>query len=241
MDSSKNGGARQRSERRLPLWKRGLDLVVLLALSPAVLLLGGLAVLVIKCGSRGPVIFRQSRVGQGGREFLLYKFRTMHTGADSGCHEKHTRDLIRSSAPMTKLDARDPRVIPLGAVLRSTGLDELPQLFNVWRGDMSLVGPRPCLRYEYDLYTAAEKQRMTAVPGLTGLWQVSGKNRTTFDEMVQLDVAYAQRQSLWLDLTILLRTLPAILGQCRDIRAARKKDAVAESAGLGKTPESFRL
>jgi exopolysaccharide production protein ExoY len=229
------------SEARLPLWKRGLDLVVLLALSPAVLLLGCFAVLVIKCGSRGPILFRQSRVGQGGREFLLYKFRTMHAGAETNSHEKHTQDLIRSSAPMTKLDARDPRLIPFGTALRSTGLDELPQLFNVLRGDMSLVGPRPCLRYEYDLYKPEEKLRMTAVPGLTGLWQVSGKNRTTFDEMVQLDVAYAQRQSLWLDVTILLKTLPAILRQCRDIRAARRNDAVAGSASLVKTPESFRL
>lgn len=222
-------------------WKRVLDLAVILLLSPAVLLIGGLVALVIKAGSRGPIIFRQKRVGHLGHEFVCFKFRTMRVGAETDSHRDHTRELIRSQVPMVKLDhKRDPRLIPLGAALRATGLDELPQLINVLRGEMSVVGPRPCIPYEYELYSPEERRRFEAVPGLTGLWQVSGKNRTTFPEMIQLDVEYARRQSLWLDLSIILRTLPALWSQCRDVSEAKRALGRAKAPAIGKSVRSYQ-
>ncbi|HRT58066.1 MAG TPA: sugar transferase [Candidatus Paceibacterota bacterium] len=225
---------------RLPLWKRALDLGIILVMAPAILLLGVAVALVVRLGSDGPVFFRQLRVGQRGRRFVLYKFRTMKKDAETDSHRSHTRALIQSGeVPMTKLDAQqDPRLIPLGAFLRATGLDELPQIINVLRGDMSLVGPRPCIPYEYDLYEPWQKHRLDAVPGLTGLWQVSGKNRTTFEQMVNLDIEYARRQSLWLDLSIILRTLPALWRQCQDQRAAAHSEPVCAPAGIIKSVQS---
>ena len=124
---------------------------------------------------------------------------------------------------MVKMDARgDSRLIPGGRLIRASGLDELPQIINVLRGEMSLVGPRPCVPYEYEKYTAWQRNRFRAVPGLTGLWQVSGKNRTTFDEMIRLDIHYAQNKSLSLDLRIMLNTLPALLVQLLDTRGNSK-------------------
>src|SRR5439155_2739569 len=179
-----------------------------------------------KCGSPGPVLFRQRRVGYRGQEFTCLKFRTMKHKANTEFHEKHTRDLIHSQAPMVKLDSRrDPRLIPFGAALRATGLDELPQLVNVLRGEMSIVGPRPCIPYEYELYEPWQRRRCEAVPGLTGLWQVSGKNRTTFNQMVWLDIEYSQRLSLWLDVTIILKTLPALWRQCLDMRTLKREES----------------
>jgi lipopolysaccharide/colanic/teichoic acid biosynthesis glycosyltransferase len=230
------------SVKGLRLWKRALDLTVIVLLSPAALLIGAVVALIIRCGSRGPVIFRQRRVGYLGREFVLFKFRTMRADAETESHRNYTQSLVKSQAPMLKLDVkRDPRLIPLGAALRATGLDELPQLLNVLRGEMSLVGPRPCIPYEYEVYTPAHRRRFEATPGLTGLWQVSGKNRTTFEEMIQLDVEYARRQSLWLDLKIILKTLPALWTQCRDLRAAKPAPSATESTGVGKSVQSYRL
>ena len=121
---------------------------------------------------------------------------------------------MRDSVPMVKLDgAGDPRILPWGRVLRATGLDELPQLFNVLRGEMSLVGPRPCTVHEFSRYAKWQRERVLAAPGLTGYWQVNGKNRTTFNEMIEMDIYYAKKQSLLLDLSILLRTLPALVEQ----------------------------
>jgi lipopolysaccharide/colanic/teichoic acid biosynthesis glycosyltransferase len=137
---------------------------------------------------------------------------------------------------MVKLDAqRDPRLIPLGAFLRSSGLDELPQLLNVLRGEMSLVGPRPCIPYEYELYDAWQRRRFEAVPGLTGLWQVSGKNQTTFPEMIALDIRYAETCSLWLDLEIILRTPVALWQQLQQNRAARKQETLLAGQTLAQT------
>jgi lipopolysaccharide/colanic/teichoic acid biosynthesis glycosyltransferase len=142
----------------------------------------------------------------------------MHVHADAGLHKGHLSRLMDSNLPMRKLDsAGDPRLIPCGLLLRSLGLDELPQLFNVLRGEMSLVGPRPCVPYEYENYTPRHRQRFRAVPGLTGLWQVSGKNRTTFEEMIDLDIRYARNKSVWLDLKILFKTIPAILSQTKQL------------------------
>jgi lipopolysaccharide/colanic/teichoic acid biosynthesis glycosyltransferase len=123
---------------------------------------------------------------------------------------------------MQKMDSRgDSRLITGGWLLRATGLDELPQIINVLRGDMSVVGPRPCIPYEYEQYTAQQRERFASVPGLTGLWQVSGKNRTTFEEMVRLDVEYARSKSLLLDLKIITMTLPALYTQVSDVQKAK--------------------
>jgi lipopolysaccharide/colanic/teichoic acid biosynthesis glycosyltransferase len=196
-----------------------LDLALIVAVTPGLLILGVGVALVVICGSRGPVFFRQRRVGYKGREFGCYKFRTMHVNAETASHRDHFCQLMDSEVPMTKLDARnDPRLIRLGALLRATGLDELPQLINVVRGEMSLVGPRPCIAYEYERYQPWQRRRFDAVPGLTGLWQVSGKNRTTFNEMIRFDIEYSERASLWLDLQIILRTLPALGQQCLESR-----------------------
>jgi lipopolysaccharide/colanic/teichoic acid biosynthesis glycosyltransferase len=124
---------------------------------------------------------------------------------------------------MTKLDATgDARLIPLGALLRSTGLDELPQFVNVLRGEMSVVGPRPCLQFECEDYLPWQRERFDTLPGLTGLWQVSGKNKTTFNEMIHYDIAYARSKSLWLDVGIIAKTIPALVAQVRDTRASRR-------------------
>ena len=211
--------------RGLPIWKRALDLAFILLIAPAVLLIGSAVAVLIKLGSPGPVFFRQTRVGYKGAEFTCFKFRTMLVNAETDTHRLHTAQLIKSDRPMIKLDAhRDPRLIPLGALLRATGLDELPQLLNVLRGDMSLVGPRPCIPYEYENYEPAHRRRFDAVPGLTGLWQVSGKNRTTFEQMIQLDVQYSQSLSLGLDLKIIFRTLPALWGQYCDLRQSKREE-----------------
>lgn len=207
----------------LPLWKRVLDFSLILLFLPGLLIVGGIVALIVKCGSRGPILFRQRRVGYKGQQFTCFKFRTMEVDAETVSHRNHTEQLIRSQAPMVKLDAqRDPRLVPFGTVLRATGLDELPQLLNVIRGDMSIVGPRPCIPYEYELYEAWQRDRFNAVPGLTGLWQVSGKNRTTFNEMIRFDIEYSERVNLWLDVKIILKTLPALWVQCLDTRAKRK-------------------
>jgi exopolysaccharide production protein ExoY len=228
--------------KELPTWKRALDLALIVVLSPGLLILGTGVALLVMFGSRGSVLFRQRRVGYKGRQFTCYKFRTMHVDAEAKTHRDHFHHLMDTKVPMTKLDARsDPRLVPFGALLRATGLDELPQLINVARGEMSLVGPRPCIPYEYERYKPWHRRRFDAVPGLTGLWQVSGKNRTTFDQMIRLDIEYARRSSLWLDLKIILKTLPALCGQCLDIQAEKRKQTEAVGAGMRKPLELYRL
>ena len=236
-----------REANGLPAWKRVLDFAAVLILLPGVLLIGAVVALLIKCGSRGPILFRQERIGYRGRLFTCYKFRTMRLNVETDSHRDHTRQLIKAEVPMTKLDAKsDPRLIPFGAILRATGLDELPQLINVLRGDMSIVGPRPCIPYEYELYEPWQRRRFNATPGLTGLWQVSGKNRTTFIQMIQLDIEYSERFSVGLDLKIMARTLPALWVQCMDIRAKRKnenenKERAKSTATFGEPARSCNL
>ena len=201
----------------IPFWKRVIDvvgsLVAMILLSPVALLVA----LFIKIASPGPLIFRQERVGYLGRRFTLWKFRTMHVNADTTVHQKHLRELMASGKEMAKLDnGKDERIIPFGSIFRATGIDELPQLVNVLLGEMSLVGPRPCLPYEADGFLPWQMRRFDAVPGLTGLWQVSGKNRTTFREMMALDVRYAKKPALPLDVWIFLKTVPAIVRQASD-------------------------
>jgi len=201
----------------IPAWKRAIDVLGSLA---AIILLSPLALLVslfIKIVSPGPIFFRQERVGYLGRRFTLWKFRTMHVNADTTVHQKHLRELMTSGEEMTKLDnGRDHRIIPFGHLLRATGIDELPQLVNVLLGEMSLVGPRPCLPYEVSAFLPWHMRRFDAVPGLTGLWQVSGKNRTTFREMMALDILYAKKPAFPLDVKIFLKTVPAIARQIAD-------------------------
>jgi lipopolysaccharide/colanic/teichoic acid biosynthesis glycosyltransferase len=170
--------------------------------------------LLVRATSPGPIFFRQVRVGYRERPFQLLKFRTMRLDAETVSHRSHIADLLRSNAPMQKLDGRrDPRLIFGGWILRASGMDELPQILNVLRGEMSLVGPRPCLPYELELYGEAQRRRFSVLPGLTGLWQVSGKNRTTFQTMIQLDLAYAERLCLREDLRIMLLTAPTLAAQ----------------------------
>ena len=208
----------------LPWWKRSLDIVCICLAAPVVLPVMVIISAVIKLISPGPALFRQVRIGYRGQRFTCFKFRTMVVNADTGVHKGHLDNLIGSNVPMKKLDTSDSRLIPCGLVLRSLGLDELPQIFNVLRGEMSLVGPRPALPYEYEAYTPRHRQRCEAAPGLTGLWQVSGKNRTTFEEMIDLDVRYARTKSPLLDLKIIFKTIPALMNQARETSREAKSD-----------------
>jgi lipopolysaccharide/colanic/teichoic acid biosynthesis glycosyltransferase len=149
----------------------------------------------------------------------------MKTDAAVTTHREYLKSLMKSDTAMLKLDKKDPRLILGGSLLRATGLDELPQLVNVLCGEMSLVGPRPCIPYEYEEYEAWQKRRFETLPGLTGLWQVSGKNRTTFNEMIHLDIAYVERQSFWLDATIIFRTVPALVVQVKESRGDQTAQA----------------
>ncbi|HEX8494151.1 MAG TPA: sugar transferase [Pyrinomonadaceae bacterium] len=199
--------------------KRASDIIVtaiaFLLLSPLWLIIA----LLVKLDSRGPVFYKQERVGMDGRIFLFYKFRTMHTGADDATHREFQQKYIAGS-PDTNLGDNqrpayklltDKRITRVGRILRRLSLDELPQLLNVLIGDMSIVGPRPPIPYEVEAYELWHRKRLDMKPGLTGLWQVSGRNRLTFDEMVRLDLFYIENWSLLLDLKIILRTLPVML------------------------------
>lgn len=209
---------------KVPVAKRALDLFCLfLALPTLFPLMLGIAAL-IKIVSPGPVFFMQDRIGFMGRRFRIFKFRTMRVNAETSTHQNHFKDLIKSDQPMTKLDAKgDPRIIPCGRLLRSSGLDELPQLINVFRGEMSLVGPRPSTTAEYEQFQPWHKQRCRALPGLTGLWQVSGKNKTTFSEMINLDIQYANNWSVGLDIKIMARTLPVLIGQVKEQKTCKPR------------------
>jgi len=198
----------------LPVWKRLLDLFIVMLLFPFWLPIMTLIALWVAVTSPGPIFYRQPRIGFKGRRFMLVKFRTMKVNAETHVHEAYLEHLIVSDRPMIKLDATgDPRLIVGGKFLRATGLDELPQIFNVLKGEMSLVGPRPCTVLEFERYAPEHRARVNALPGLTGLWQVNGKNQTTFREMIEMDIFYSRNISLSLDLKIIMRTLPAILGQ----------------------------
>lgn len=197
--------------------KRGLDVLgstmALILLSP----LMGVLALLIKLSSKGPVLFRQSRVGFRGTAFIFLKFRTMKVNNNLGLHKQYIRKFIAGRAatsgpaPAYKI-TDDPRVTRIGKFLRKTSLDELPQFWNVLMGEMSLVGPRPPIPYEVDCYDIWHRRRILEVkPGMTGLWQVYGRSRTTFNDMVRLDLRYAKSWSIWLDLKILLETPRAVI------------------------------
>lgn len=197
--------------------KRVLDValaaVALVLLLPLMVLVG----LAIRATSPGPALFRQTRVGRSGSRFTMLKFRTMRADADDAVHRGYvTRLLSEEEAPhggsegVYKL-TDDPRITPLGRILRRTSIDELPQLLNVLAGQMSLVGPRPALPWEVELYDAHELRRLVVKPGLTGLWQVSGRSTLPMRRALALDVEYALRRSILLDLSILVRTVPVLL------------------------------
>jgi lipopolysaccharide/colanic/teichoic acid biosynthesis glycosyltransferase len=219
-----------RNSRAVDIGCRALDLIVSGAL--VVLLAPLLIVLVVavRLDSPGPAIFRQRRIGRDRRPFMVHKFRTMYDGSAHDAHREFVVGLIngeRPRQPQTEAtgDApadgetalyykmiEDKRVTRLGRLLRRSSLDELPQLWNVLRGDMSLVGPRPPIPYEVEHYPAHWFARFAVKPGITGLWQVSGRSQVTLEQMVQFDIEYARRRSLWLNLKILARTVPAVLG-----------------------------
>jgi lipopolysaccharide/colanic/teichoic acid biosynthesis glycosyltransferase len=204
---------------RVPQWKRTLDVIVILLMLPLVVPVAMVIGVIIALVSPGPILFRQERIGLMGRRFMCLKFRTMHVHAETASHQGHLKELMQSNAPMLKLDKRgDSRIIPFGVILRSSALDELPQLINILMGDMSLVGPRPCLPYESAQYQPWQMERFATLPGLTGLWQVSGKNNTTFNEMMDLDIRYAREKTLWLDLAIILKTPTVVVGQVLETR-----------------------
>jgi lipopolysaccharide/colanic/teichoic acid biosynthesis glycosyltransferase len=176
--------------------------------------------LAIKLTSKGPVFFRQQRIGQFGRRFMLLKLRSMFVGNDPSIHQEYVKQLIAAGAdPQHKAPngkvfklVNDPRITKVGAFLRRTSLDEIPQFINVFLGDMSLVGPRPPIAYEIEAYDLWHRRRvLEAKPGITGLWQVKGRSRVTFDEMVRLDLQYATTWSPWMDVKILLRTPAAVV------------------------------
>lgn len=199
--------------------KRAFDIAVssamLLLLSP----LMALVALAVKLGSKGPVFFKQTRVGEGGRPFEFIKFRSMRVDADDGDHRKYTKEWIENGKAACDGDdgekvykiKHDPRVTKLGTFIRKYSIDELPQLLNVLRGDMSLIGPRPPIPYEVEVYREWHRRRLEGPQGITGLWQVSGRNRLSFDEMVKLDIEYIENWSISLDIKILLRTVGVVL------------------------------
>jgi len=156
--------------------------------------------------------------------FTMLKFRSMKTGSETRSHENHFKSLVANGLPMAKLDSlKDKRIILGGSLLRATGLDELPQLLNVLRGEMSLVGPRPCIPSEFECYTDGQKARFEIPPGITGYWQVSGKNKTTFNQMVEMDIQYGERMSLVFDLVIIVGTVPALAMQALEASWHRKE------------------
>ena len=210
------------SKKRLPIVvKRGIDVLgsalLLLALSP---ILAAIA-LAIKLTSKGPVIFEQERLGQFGAKFKCLKFRTMYTNNDPKIHREYVQNFIAGQTKAAESNGNepaiykltnDPRVTSIGRFLRKTSLDEFPQFWNVLRGEMSLVGPRPPVSYEFEMYDYWHRRRVLELkPGVTGLWQVNGRSRTCFDDMVRLDLRYSQTWSLWLDLKILLATPLAVV------------------------------
>ncbi|MBX2847055.1 MAG: sugar transferase [Acidiferrobacterales bacterium] len=192
-----------------PATKRAMDMLLsslgLVILSPLLL---SVAIL-IKLESKGSAFFKQQRVGRYGEPFTMYKFRSMHVDAET--RRKELEENNESAAGVIFKMKRDPRITKVGAIIRKTSIDELPQLINVLRGEMSLVGPRPPLPSEVAQYSRADRARLNATPGITCLWQVAGRSDIPFDKQVKLDVRYIEKQSIWLDLVVLLKTIPAVI------------------------------
>jgi len=190
------------------LLKRAIDLTLITVAAPVLLPLAGIVALAVKWDSPGPAIFKQRRVGKGGRPFTTYKFRTMVLDAEA--RKAELSELNEADGPVFKM-RNDPRMTRIGRFLRRASLDEIPQFWNVLRDEMSLVGPRPQLPEEVGLYEEWHRRRLEVKPGLTGLWQVLGRSDTSFDDMVRLDIYYAENWSPGMDLRIMLETIPAVL------------------------------
>jgi lipopolysaccharide/colanic/teichoic acid biosynthesis glycosyltransferase len=198
--------------------KRVLDIVFTLLVSPLILLVGMIVAVCIKIDSRGPVFFRQKRVGQNGVEFEMFKFRSMYVDSDDLAHREKIMRYMNGhklnedeESYMAYKDINDPRITRIGRLIRKTSLDELPQFWNVLRGQMTLVGPRPPLPYEVEVYTSREWLRLSGKPGLTGTWQVYGRSRVTFQNMVDMDIEYLQDQSFWKDVKLIILTVPVMI------------------------------
>lgn len=197
-----------------PVLKRILDMVVasvmLIALAPVMVIVA----IAIKLDSPGPVIFKQTRIGKNHKPFTFFKFRSMYHKVDTAVHQQFVKNLINGAAPAagsTYKMTSDRRITRVGAFIRKTSLDELPQLFNVLNGTMSMVGPRPPIPYEVAEYKDWHHRRLAIAPGITGLWQVQGRSLVAFDDMVKMDIAYSERRSLLLDMALILQTVPAVL------------------------------
>jgi lipopolysaccharide/colanic/teichoic acid biosynthesis glycosyltransferase len=192
--------------------KRIVDIVITILLLPLLALLFLVIAIAIKLYSPGPIFYRQQRIGQNGKPFMMLKFRSMHVGNSSSVHQQFMQHLIRENLRPADIGLKvmklqnDRRITKPGKLLRLLSLDELPQFMNVLRGEMSIVGPRPPLPYEYELYNDWHKQRLGVKPGITGLWQVTAHNLVSFDEMVQMDLHYIETMSPWFDLKIMVLT-----------------------------------
>jgi len=212
-DTTRYFGIQGRFKRAFDLLAASLMLVVV---SPVMLIIA----LVIKKTSPGPILFAQERLGRDGKPFRFYKFRSMEHNSDDAIHRQFVAMFIggdedgcaetNAGDQVFKMKG-DPRITRIGSILRKTSLDELPQLFNILMGEMSLVGPRPPIAYEIENYQPWHMERLKAVPGLTGLWQVSGRSTVSFEEMVRLDIRYINNWSPWQDFVILLKTIPVVI------------------------------
>jgi lipopolysaccharide/colanic/teichoic acid biosynthesis glycosyltransferase len=225
-----------------PGWKFALDITCILLTLPIWLPVMILLMLVTRIASPGSIFYRQERVGLGGKPFLIWKFRTMQVSAETQTHEHYFHELMAVDRPMTKLDAYgDPRLTSFGRFLRASGLDELPQIFNVLCGEMSLVGPRPCTPNEFARYEPWQRERVNGLPGLTGQWQVNGKNKTTFNEMIVMDLFYLKNMSILLDLKIMLKTGAVIVGQLLEFQqTAQRNRSAANGTQLAGIPTSVQ-
>ena len=225
-----------------PGWKSAFDITCILLSLPVWLPLMILLMLVTRIASPGPIFYRQERIGFGGRHFFIWKFRTMKLSAETQVHERHFEELMRVDCPMTKLDVYgDSRLAPFGRILRASGLDELPQIFNVLRGEMSLVGPRPCTPNEFAHYEPWQRERVNGLPGLTGYWQVNGKNKTTFNEMIAMDLFYLENVSILLDLKIMLKTGAVIAGQLFESQSRQSENRRSPTTTISKFPSVLLL
>lgn len=195
--------------------KRILDFVCLLLLAIPLLLVCGVIALLIKLEDKGPILYRQRRAGQHGVEFTMFKFRSMRVDADDSVHRVAAKDYINGKKlngdTRTPYKLNDDRVTRVGKFIRKTSIDELPQFWNVLRGEMTLVGPRPPLDYELEEYSPHDWLRLTGKPGLTGTWQVYGRSQVPFGDMVEMDIEYLQKQSIWLDIKLIFRTVPVMV------------------------------
>ena len=196
--------------------KRIFDILFVLLISPLILLASAVVAVLILLDSKGPILYRQKRIGQPGVEFEMLKFRSMYVDNDDTIHREAIKQYMNGEVLNGNGDNQfkivdDPRITRVGKIIRKFSIDELPQFWNVLRGEMSLVGPRPDLPYTVELYTSHDWLRLSGKPGVTGTWQIYGRSKVSFPEMIQMDVAYLQRQSLWEDVKLIALTVPVML------------------------------